>query len=252
MRRNTYHNTNNTHHPRPIAQLVEAPFEERPREGFLGHWPVGLRDAELVALVLRTGSNGQSAVGLAETLLGRCGGLAGVMHQDAVTLREIKGIGTAKAGSLLAVRELAARAELVKVKRGSYLENTKAVLNYLNLRLRDLHREVFGLLLLNARHYVIGIEYLFYGSVDRSAVYTREIIKACLKRNAASVVLFHNHPSGEAEPSQSDKDITNRVSTLLDEIDVHVIDHVIIAASGTVSMAERGLVPPTNGALARC
>ena len=237
--------------PAPIAHLVEAPFEERPREGFLGHWPVGLRDAELVALVLRTGTGGQSAVGLAETLLSRYGGLAGMLRQDAVALREIKGIGAAKAASLLAVRELAARAELVKVKRGRYLENTGAVLRYLTLRLRDLQREVFGLLLLNSRHYVIGIDYLFYGSVDRSAVYTREIIKACLKRNAASVVLFHNHPSGHAEPSQSDKDITNRVSGLLDEIDVHVIDHIIIGASGPVSMAERGLVP-ANGALEGC
>ncbi len=258
MRLNTHHNNNHHHYnsrPRPPSpepiHLVEAPFEERPREGFLGHWPVGLRDAELVALVLRTGAGGQSAVGLAETLLSRYGGLAGVMHQDALALREVKGIGAAKAASLLAVRELAARAELVKVKRGRYLENTGAVQRYLKLRLRGLQREVFGLLLLNARHNVIGIEYLFYGSVDRSAVYTREIIKACLKRNAASVVLFHNHPSGEAEPSQSDKDITKRVSSVLDEIDVRVIDHIIIAASGVVSMAERGLVP-TNDALAGC
>lgn len=238
---------------RNIARLVEAPFEERPHEGFLGHWPLGLRDAELIALVLRTGAKGQSAVGLAETLLVRCGGLAGLLQQDGLALREINGIGAAKAGSLLAVRELAARAELANVKRGRYLENTKAVLKYLTLRLRGLQREVFGLLLLNARHNVLGIEYLFYGSVDRSAVYTREIIKACLKRNAASVVMFHNHPSGDAEPSQSDKDTTKRVSAVLDEIDVHVIDHIIVGAAGTVSMAERGLVPsPANGALSRC
>lgn len=238
---------------RNISRLVDLPFEERPRERFLGQGPLGLRDADLVALVLRTGAQGRDAVALAETLLGRHGGLAGLLNQDGPTLRQTQGLGAAKAASLLAVRELAARAELMKLKRGRYLANTQAVLKYLRWRLQGLQREVFGLLLLNARHYLLGIEYLFYGSVDRSAVYTREIIKACLKRNAASVVLFHNHPSGDAEPSQSDKDITNRVSSVLDEIDVHVIDHVIVSGTGSVSMAERGLVPtPATASLSRC
>ena len=229
---------------RDTTRLADMPFEEHPRERLLGHGPVGLRDAELIALVLRTGAPGVDAIALAERLLGRYGGLLGVLGQDGNTLREVTGLGAAKAAALVAVRELATRMALASVPRGPYLNSTSAVRRYLKWRLGGLEREVFGLVLLNARHHVLGIEYLFYGSVDRSAVYTREIIKCCMRRNAAAVVLFHNHPSGDIHPSQLDKALTTRVTTLLDEIEVQVIDHMIIGDVAVASMAELGMLPP--------
>lgn len=229
--------------PSNIVRDAAVPYEARPRERLLEEGAARLRDDELLALVLRTGAKGQDAVALAATLLRRFGGLTDLLHQDSAVLRQTHGLGGAKAASLLAVRELAARMEFARMRRGRYLENTKSVLRYLTRRLAGLQREVFGLLLLNARHHVLGVDYLFYGSVDRSAVYPREIVKACLKRNAAAVVLFHNHPSGDPSPSEADRDLTKRVSTVLDEIDVHVIDHVVVGSGGPVSMAERGLLP---------
>lgn len=238
--------------PWNIGPQGGSPLPARPRERVLAEGATGLSDEELLALVLRTGAKGQDAVALAAALLHRFGGLAGLLQQDAAALRQTHGLGAAKAASLLAARELATRMAFMRVKRGRYLENTKSVLQFLMGRLAGLQREVFGLLLLNARHNVLGVDYLFYGSVDRSAVYPREIVKACLKRNAAAVVLFHNHPSGDAEPSEADKDITKRVSAVLDEIDVHVIDHVIVAGTGPVSMAERGLVPTPESITTGC
>ena len=231
---------------RNIARLADMSFEERPRERLFTHGPVGLRDAELIALVLRTGGAGVDAIALAEQLLARYGGLLGVLSQDGKSLREATGLGAAKAAALVAVRELATRAALAGVRRGPYLDSTGTVRRYLNWRLGGMQQEVFGLILLNARHHVLGIEYLFYGSVDRSFVYTREVVKCCMQRNAAAVVLFHNHPSGDTHPSQLDKDLTRRVTTLLEEIEVEVVDHMIIGDIGVVSMADLGMIPPTT------
>lgn len=221
--------------PQHLAQHLAAPTAP-------GYGAVGLDDADLLTLLL---GQDASASALAERLLERFRGLSGVLRQDGRSLRAVQGVGAVAAARVVAVGELAARAELARVRRGTYLDSTEAVRRYLWWRLGGLPREVFGLVLLNARHQVLGIEYLFYGSVDRSAVYIREILKCCLRQNAAAVVLFHNHPSGDLVPSAQDRELTDRAVALLSEVDVEVMDHVIVGDVGQVSMAALGMVNST-------
>lgn len=231
---------------RAIVPLMEPAFEERPCERLLSEGPCSLPDAELLTLLLRVNRQGAGRLGLAQRLLERFGGVLGVLDQDGPALMEVEGVGAARAAAVVAARELVARAELARLKRGAYVAGSKAMKRFLRWRLAGLQREVFGLILLNARNAVLAVEYLFYGSVDRSVVYTREIVKCCLRHNAAAVVLFHNHPSGEASPSEQDKAVTERVFALLEEINVALLDHVIVGGAEQVSMAEEGLVPQSE------
>ena len=218
-----------------LAQHLAAPAAP-------GYGAVGLDDADLLTLLV---GQDTEAPALAERLLERFDGLGGVLRQDGRSLAMVKGVGPVAAARVAAVGELAARAELAQVRRGTYLDSTDAVRRFLWWRLGGLPREVFGLVLLNSRHQVICIDYLFYGSVDRSAVYIREILKCCMRANAAAVVLFHNHPSGDLVPSAQDRDLTDRAIALLGEVDVEVMDHVIVGDVGQVSMAALGMVNAT-------
>ena len=221
---------------------VRTGNSEQPRERALrGHASL-LRDAELVALVLRTGHAGQNAVELAEALLQRFDGVRGLMSQSAEVLATVTGLGDAKVAGLLAVRELGKRFEHEGFRKRRIIRGAEDARRYLYLHLAGMEREVLGALLLDARNRLLATEDLFWGSVDRSIVYPREVLKACMRRNAAAIVLYHNHPSGTAEPSAADQHITRRLKTVLDEVDVHLVDHLIIAAEGVVSMAERGLL----------
>ena len=224
------------------ARLVETPVPERPRERALAHGPHGLRDSELIALVLRTGTGRRDAVALARSLLDRFGGVHGLLAQDAESLLRVNGLGEAKVAALLAIRELLKRAELTAVRDVPLVDGAKAARRYLGLRLAGLQREVFGLLLLNARHHLLAIEDVFLGTVDRTAVYPREVVKCCLRHNAAAVILFHNHPSGDAEPSATDLELTRRLTGILDEVDVRLLDHLVVAGTRQVSLAEMGLI----------
>ena len=224
------------------AQIVELVVDQRPRERLLAVGPRSLCDAELVALVLRTGNAGVDAVNLAQGLLDRFGGVQGLLCQDAGSLLAVSGLGDAKVAALLAIRELLKRAELTKVKKAPLVSSSDAVRRFLCMHLAGKEREVFGALLLDTRHRFLAIEDIFLGSIDRTAVYPREVAKCCLRYNAAAVVLFHNHPSGNAEPSLGDKELTTRLQTVLNEIDVRLLDHLVVAGMRQVSMAERGML----------
>ncbi|MCY3623646.1 MAG: DNA repair protein RadC [Gammaproteobacteria bacterium] len=224
------------------APIVEFAVAERPRERLLVAGPRCLTDAELLALVLRTGNGKADAVNLAHMLLDRFGGVLGVLSSSAESLLAVPGLGDAKVAALLAIRELLERAEMAKMKNAPVVSSSDEVRRYLGMHLAGEEREVFGALLLDTRHRVLGVEDIFLGSIDRTMVYPREVAKCCLRHNAAAVVLFHNHPSGNAEPSSSDRELTERLNSVLNEIDVRLLDHVVVAGLRKVSMAERGML----------
>lgn len=224
------------------AAAASAPAGDLPRERALRCGPAVLGDAELVALVLRTGHAGQDAVDLAGALLARFGGIRGLLCQGAGALASVAGLGAAKVAGLVAIRELARRFEFEAACDKRLIAGAAEARRFLYLHAAGFEREVFGVLLLDARNRLLAAEDLFLGSVDRSAVYPREVLKACVRRNAAAVVLYHNHPSGTAEPSPADEHITARLKAVLDEIDVTLVDHLVIGSEGIVSMAERGMV----------
>lgn len=224
------------------ANLVQLPVSDRPRERALSEGLHRLHDCELVALILRTGTGSRDAVALARSLLSRFGGVQGLLHQDAATLLDVTGLGVAKVAALLAIRELLKRAELTAIRELPLIDGVKGAKRYLGLKIGRMEREVFGLIPLNSRHRVLAFEELFYGTVDRTTVHTREVVKCCLRYNAAAVILFHNHPSGDPEPSPGDVELTERLSGVFDEIDVRLLDHLVVAGMKYVSFAEEGLI----------
>ena len=223
-------------------QRIELPTQERPRERALREGLRGLTDCELIALILRTGTGRRNAVALARALLEQFGGVQGLLCQDAATLLGVNGLGEAKVAALIAIRELLKRAELTTIRKEKIVCGVDCARHYLGLHIGRSEREIFGLMLLNSRHRVITIEDLFFGTVDRTTVHVREVVKCCMRHNAAAVVLFHNHPSGVAEPSDGDIDLTERLNTVLDEIDVRLLDHLVVANMEQVSFAEKGLI----------
>jgi len=223
-----------------VARLVELPTVERPRERALKAGLAGLRDCELIALVLRTGVGQRDAVALASSLLDDFGGVHGLLCQDAATLLNVKGLGQAKVGALVAVRELLKRAELDAMRQGPVLEGADMAKDYLGMHIGRSEREVFGLMLLNSRHHLLAVEDMFFGTVDRTTVHTREVVKCCLRHNAAAVILFHNHPSGDAAPSSGDIALTKRLKRVLDEVDVRLLDHLVVANMKVRSLAQLG------------
>ena len=211
---------------------------ERPRERALTGGLTRLRDSELIALVLRTGIGRRDAVALASSLLDRFGGVHGLLCQDAATLLDVKGLGQAKVGALVAIRELLKRAELAAMQQQRVIEGADMAKHYLGMHIGRSEREVFGLMLLNTRHRLLAIEDVFFGTVDRTTVHTREVVKCCLRHNAAAVILFHNHPSGDSAPSPGDVALTKRLKGVLDEVDVRLLDHLIVANMEISSLAQ--------------
>ena len=229
-----------------VARLVELPARERPRERALAEGLHTLRDAELIALVLRTGIGKHDAVALARSLLERFGGVHGLLAQDAASLLGIAGLGEAKVAALLAIRELLKRAELTALQEEPLIAGTDSAVHYLCLRAGRMEREVFGVMLLNSRHHLLAIEDVFVGTVDRTTVYPREVVKCCLRHNAAAVILFHNHPSGDPKPSPKDMELTKRLTNILDEVDVRLLDHLVVAGMKHASLAKMGWIVPRN------
>lgn len=201
-----------------------------------------LSDAELVALLLRTGIAGKSAVDLARELLAGFGGLSGLLCADHAALRKVKGLGSAKLAQLAAVLELSRRTLGEELRTRSALTSPQAVRDYLRLALGGKEHEVFVVLFLDAQHRVLSTQELFRGTLTQTSVYPREIVKAALKANAAAVIFAHNHPSGVAEPSQADELLTRQLKEALSLVDVKVLDHFIVAGRATLSFAERGLL----------
>ncbi|MBK8063583.1 MAG: DNA repair protein RadC [Betaproteobacteria bacterium] len=218
------------------------PAAERPRERLLALGAAGLSDAELVALFLRTGIAGKSAVELGRELIARFGGLAGLLAADVRALAGVKGLGEAKRAQLAAVLEIARRALAEDLRTSSALTSPQSVRDYLRLGLSAREHEVFVVLFLDAQHRVLCIEELFRGTLTQTSVYPREVVKAALRANAAAVIFAHNHPSGVAEPSQADELLTRQLKDALAMVDVKVLDHFIVAGRATLSFAERGLL----------
>jgi DNA repair protein RadC len=218
------------------------PAAERPRERLLAFGAGVLSDAELIALFLRTGIAGKSAVELARELLARFGGLRGLLSADLAALREIRGMGSAKLAQLVAILELARRSLGEELGTRNALTSPQSVRDYLRLALGTREHEVFVAMFLDAQHRVIVSEELFRGTLTQTSVYPREIVKAALKSNAAAVIFAHNHPSGVAEPSQADELLTRQLKDALAMVDVKVLDHFIVAGRATLSFAERGLL----------
>jgi DNA repair protein RadC len=222
--------------------ITDWPITERPRERLLARGAEGLSDAELLALLLRTGSGGRDAVQLARDLLGNYRSLGALLDAPMAELTRLPGIGPAKAAALVAAVALAERYLVCAVQREEVFSASVDVRRYLRHRLGNSPREIFGALFLDAQHRLIAFRELFLGTLDSATVHPREVLRETLELNAAAVIFVHNHPSGIAEPSSSDVKITERLRHLLQLIDVRVLDHVVVTISDAVSMAERGLL----------
>lgn len=216
------------------------PEQERPREKLLQSGPGALSDAELLAIFLRTGVKGCSAVELARRLLGEFGGLRQLLEADQAEFTSHVGLGPAKFAQLQAVLEMGRRHLEATIKRESALESPQAVRNFLKAQLRHEPHEVFACLFLDTKHRVLAFEPLFYGTIDGASVYPRQVVKRALAHNAAAVILSHNHPSGIAEPSQADRMLTERLKEALALIDVRILDHFIVGDGEPLSMVEYG------------
>ncbi len=220
--------------------IKDWPADERPREKLLGRGPGTLSDAELLAIFLRTGCSGKSAVDLARELLSEFGGLRALLEAGQRDFCRAMGLGAAKYAQLQAVLEMARRHLAEQLQQRSALTSVASVRNYLTHQLRHRHQEVFCALLLDNQHRLIEFLELFQGTIDGASVYPREVVKTVLAHNAAAVIFAHNHPSGIAEPSHADRNITERLCKALDLVDVRVLDHLVVGEGEAVSFAERG------------
>lgn len=222
--------------------LKDLPPDARPREKLLTRGPGALSDAELLALLLRTGLPGQGVLQLAQALLEGFGGMAGLLHAGAADLQRIKGLGPAKRAELLAVLELARRALAEQLRERAALDTPQAVKDYLQLHLANKKHECFAVLFLDNQHKLLALEELFRGTLAQTSVYPREVVLRALHHHAAAVVLAHNHPSGTVQPSRADEALTQTLKAALALVDVRVLDHVIVAPGKALSMMEQGLV----------
>lgn len=220
--------------------ITDWPADERPREKLLQRGPTALSDAELLAIFLRTGVRGKTAVDLARELLGEYGGLRALLETDRARFCAGKGLGEAKYVQLQAVLEMARRHLFETLKRGDGLGGPADTRRYLQARLRHYPYEVFACLFLDNRHRVIEFQELFRGTIDSASVHPREVVRCAITFNAAAVIFAHNHPSGVAEPSAADYQLTRQLREALALIDVRVLDHMVIGDGDTVSLAERG------------
>lgn len=222
--------------------ITDWPVEERPREKLLQRGATALTDAELLAIFLRTGVAGKSAVDLSRELLDLFGGLPALLCAGQREFCSARGLGSAKFAQLQAVLEMGRRYLQKSLEKTDALNSPELTRRYLSTRLRGLQHEVFACLFLDAKNRVIEFEEMFRGTLKSASVHPREIVKTALKYNAASVIFAHNHPSGVAEPSEDDKRITDRLRQALNLIDVVVLDHIVIGDGCDVSFAERGLL----------
>ncbi|MBK5912936.1 RadC family protein [Rhodocyclus purpureus] len=223
--------------------ITDWPAPERPRERLLARGAAALSDAELLSIFLRVGVAGKSAVDLGRELIERFGSLARLFAATQDELAAIKGIGPAKYVQLQAVLEMARRSLDAEMRSNTVFSSPGAVRDYLRLHLAGLAHEVFFALWVDAQNRLIGAEELFRGTLTQTSVYPREVVKTALVRNAAAVILAHNHPSGVAEPSRADEALTRELKQALGLVDVRVLDHFIVAGTAPpLSFAERGLL----------
>lgn len=222
--------------------IADWPVDERPRERLLRHGAQSLADAELLAILLRTGVKGKSAVDLGRELLVRFGSVRGLLSAAAEQRTRTGGLGEAKRAQMLAAIELARRCLREDLETRGALNSPREVRDYLKLVLGRADHEIFVVLMLDAQHRVLATEELFRGTLTQTSVYPREVVKAALSRNAAAVIFAHNHPSGVAEPSHADELLTRSLKSALALVDIQVLDHFVVAGGRILSFAERGLL----------
>lgn len=222
--------------------LKDIPRDARPREKLLAQGPAALADAELVALLLRTGLRGTSVLQLAQQLLDAFDGPRGLLQALPQDLARIKGLGPAKRAEIAAVMELARRSLAQQLAEQPVFDSPQRVKDYLRLQLGHLDHEVFAVVFLDAQHRLLKLEEMFRGTLTQTSVYPREVVKRAIALNASAVVLAHNHPSGVAEPSRADQSLTQTLRSALQLIDVRVLDHLVVGHAEVVSFAERGLL----------
>lgn len=223
--------------------IRDWPEGERPRERLLERGAESLSDAELLAIFLRTGVKGKSAVDLARDLLQEFGGLRPLLEANREQFCAARGLGDAKFVQLQAALEISSRHLRAELQRGDAVTDPGLTRSYLTTRLRGFPHEAFGALFLDNRHRIIAFEILFTGTIDGASVHPREVIRRALHHNAAAIILAHNHPSGVAEPSRADHAITRQLRRALEQVDIRVLDHIIIGDGElAISLAERGMV----------
>ncbi|MCC4236790.1 DNA repair protein RadC [Vibrio anguillarum] len=222
--------------------LKSLPTESMPREKLLARGPQALSDAELLAIFLRTGTQGMNVLALSDLLLREFGSLRALFSANQQEFYRHKGLGEAKYVQLQAVLEMTQRYLAETLKRGGALTSPEQTKLYLSSVLRDRHREAFYILFLDNQHRVISDEVLFEGTIDAASVYPREVVKRALHHNAAALILAHNHPSGVAEPSQADRRITRRLTDALALVDIRILDHFVVGDGEVISFAERGWI----------
>lgn len=223
-------------------KIKDWPPQERPREKLLSLGPAALSDAELLAIFLRTGLPGVSAVDLARQLLIEFGSLRKMLAASPQRFCQAKGLGTAKYAQLQAVVEMSRRYLAETLDRSISLTSAADCAEYLSAKLRDEASEVFAMLLLDSQHRVIRYREMFRGTINSASVYPRELVKQALEDNAAAIILAHNHPSGVAEPSEADLSITRRITDALALVEIKVLDHFVIGDRKVVSFAQLGLM----------
>lgn len=222
--------------------LTHLPPDARPREKLLARGPQALADAELLALLLRTGIQGTPVLQLAQQILDRFGGWAGLLAASVQDLGKVKGLGPAKRAEIAAVLEIARRSLNQRLVEKSTMNDVDTVKTYVRLHLGGLGHEVFAVLFLDTQLRLIAMETLFQGSLAHTTVHPREVVKRALALGAGAAILAHNHPSGVAEPSRADELLTKHLSQALALVDVRVVDHLVVGAGDVVSFAERGLM----------
>lgn len=226
--------------------LKDLPQDSQPREKLLARGPSALTDAELLAIVLRTGMAGKGVLQWAEELLAPAtstasfGGLAGLLQASGADLSRVKGLGPAKRAELMAVLELARRAMAQQLMQRTVLDGATTVKAYVQLHLAHKQHEVFAVLFLDSQHQLIALEELFRGTLTQTSVYPREVVLRALHHHCAAVILAHNHPSGQVASSTADRLLTHTLKAALALVDVQVLDHIIVAPGAALSMAEEG------------
>jgi len=220
--------------------ITDWPEDERPREKLLRRGADALSDAELLAIFLRVGVTGKSAVGLARDLLAHFGGLTPLFAARLDQFAAFPGMGPAKYAQLQAVLEMSKRALAEPMRQRDALDSPAAVRDYLRLQLAGRPHEVFMAIFLDAQNRVLAAEELFRGTLTQTSVYPREVVKRALAHNAGGIILAHNHPSGVTEPSTADRMLTGQLKSALALVDVRVLDHFVVAGNQSLSFAERG------------
>lgn len=222
--------------------LKDIPAGARPREKLLANGAASLADAELIALLLRTGLKGISVLQLAQQMLDQFGGIPGLLRAQALELKAIKGLGPAKRAEIAAVIEIARRALAQELTHRPVFDAPAKVKSYLQLQLGGRGFEVFAVMFLDTHNRLLKFEEMFRGTLTQTSVYPREVVKRALELQAGAVILAHNHPSGVAEPSRADESLTRTLRSALALVDVRVLDHLVVGQNEVISFAERGLL----------